>query len=143
MTVAHIVRRSAASTGAVNVAVAVDLPIDSTASTPITSPGGEIIEMAVDVVNTAQQIADAGVVWSIRLSGAGLRDGPQDFTCGAHKDGTTSTDAQVSQGQNRIILDPPLGLKVNQPIVIQVFWNGVDIGTPMAQVELVIVSPQA
>jgi len=139
MTVQHVVRRSAASAAAVNTAVDVNLPIDSTAATPITSPGGEIVEIAVDVVNTIQQIADAGVVWSIRLSGAAIPDGQQDFTAGSHKDGTTSTDAQAMQGR-RILLDPTIKLKVNQPLVVQVFWNGVDIGTPMAQVELTIVS---
>ena len=139
MPTAHIVRRTAASAAAVNTAVAVDLPIDSTAATPITSPGGELIEICADFVNTIQQIADAGVLWSVRLSGAAMLDGPQDFTFGAHKDGTTSTDAQPTNAR-RIILDPPLKLIVNQPLVIQAFWNGVDIGTPMGQVELVIVS---
>ena len=139
MVTAHIVRRSAASTAAVNTAVAVDLPIDSTAATPVTSPGGEIIEISATFVNTAAGAAPGGVDWSVRLSGAAMQDGPQDFDMGGQNDGTTST-ADNLPSSRRIILDPPLRLIVNQPLVIQAFWNGVDVGTPMAQVELVIVS---
>ena len=139
MPTAHIIRRSAASTAAVNTAVAVDLPIDSTAATPITSPGGEIIEIAGTFVNTAAGAAPGGVVWSVRLSGAALPDGPQDIDMGGQNDGTTST-ADNLPSSKRVILEPSLRLIVSQPLVVQAFWNGVDVGTPMAQVELVIVS---
>jgi len=124
----------------VNTAVAVDLPIDSTASTPITSPGGEIIELAADFVRTGAEVASESVLWSVRLSGAAMKDGPQDFSFGGLTNGASSTGI-VNTPPNRLILDPPLGLKKNQPLVVQAFWNGVDIGTPMAQVEVVIVSP--
>ena len=139
MTVQHIVRRSAASTAAVNTAVAVDLPIDSTAATPITSPGGNITEIVADFVRTGAEVASESVLWSIRLSGAALPDGPQDFSFGGMTNGASST-ALIPTPPNRRVLGSPLALKVNLPLVIQAFWNGVDVGTPMAQVELVIES---
>jgi len=138
MTVQHIVRRSAASAAAVNTAVAVDLPIDSTAATPITSPGGHITEIATVVVPTGAEVASEGAVFAIRLSGAALPDGPQDFSCGFVRHGATSTGAVIDQAPSVRKVDLPL--KVNLPLVIQAFWNGVDIGTPMAQVELTIES---
>jgi len=139
MTIQHIVRRSAASAAAVNTAVPVDLPIDSTAATPITSPGGEIVEIVADFVRTGAEVASESVLWSVRLSGAAIPDGQQDFSCGGLTNGASSTGI-VQTPSTRIVLDPTIKLKVNQPLVVQAFWNGVDIGTPMAQVELVIVS---
>jgi hypothetical protein len=141
VTVQHIVRRSAASTAAVNVAVAIDLPIDSTAATPITSPGGAITEIAVSVGFAGAEAASTGTVLAVRLSGAAVIDGPQDIDAGQAMIGATSTAFQVlSGGLNRIKLDPPIQLKVNLPLVVQGFQNGVDTGTQMYQVELVIVS---
>ena len=137
MTVQHIVRRSAASAAGVNTAVAVDLPIDSTAPTPITSPGGHITEISANVVRTGAEVASESVLWSIRLSGAAVIDGPQDFNLGGYTNGATSTGLAVTPHE-RFKVDIPL--KVNLPLVVQVFWNGVDVGTPMAQVELKIES---
>lgn len=137
MVVSHIVRRSAASTAAVNTAVAVDLPVDSTASTPITSPGGRIQEISATIVNTAAGAAPGGVVYSIRIAGTALLEGPQDFDLGGQNDGTTSTADNLPM-HTRFGVDLPL--RANQPLTVQVFWNGVDVGTPMAQVELVIQS---
>jgi len=133
----HIVRRTAASAAAVNTAVAVDLPIDSTAATPITSPGGMIVELAVSNGFAGAEAASTGVVNAIRIGGAAVLDGPQDIDTGSSYIGATSTAFQVLQGgMNRIKVNIPL--KVNLPLVVQAFWNGVDIGTPMVQVELVI-----
>jgi len=138
MTELHIVRRSAASTSAVNLAVAVDLPIDSTAATPITSPGGTIVEIAFSHCNPAAEVATAGVVFSLRVSGAAVMDGPQDIDCGSWQTGATSTALTqlVTPGMNRTKVNIPL--KVNLPLVLQAFWNGLDTGTQMVQVEIVI-----
>lgn len=129
----HVVRRTAASATAVNTAVACDLPIDSTASTPITSPGGTITEIAFDAVNTAAGAAPGGVVFAVRIGGAAVVGGPQDFAMGSQNDGTTSTADNLGVSKRFPVSIP---LIVNQPLTVQVFWNGVDIGTPMAQVEL-------
>src|SRR3990172_9286884 len=91
MTELHIVRRSAASTSAVNLAVAVDLPIDSTAATPITSPGGTITEIAFSHCNPAAEVATAGVVFALRIGGAAVMDGPQDIDCGSGATGRACT----------------------------------------------------
>jgi hypothetical protein len=141
MTVQHIIRRSAASTAAVNVAVAIDLPIDSTAATPITSPGGAITEIVCAVTSTGAEVASVGAVFSVRISGAAVMDGPQDIDAGQAQIGASSTAFQNLQGGlNRIKLDPPIQLKVNLPLVLTGFMNGADTGTQMYQVELVIVS---
>jgi len=42
----------------------------------------------------------------------------------------------VLPGLNRFKVAIPL--KVNLPLVVQAFWNGLDSGTQMVQVELVI-----
>jgi hypothetical protein len=133
----HYVRRSAASTGAVNVAIAVDLPIDSTASTPITSPGGVIKQIAFSHCLPAAVVATSGVVWSIRIAGAAVVNGPQDIDVGSIHEGASDTAVYlIPPGQNRIDVNIPL--KVNLPVTVQAFMNGLDTGTQMVQVELVI-----
>jgi len=134
----HIVRRTAASTAAVNVAIACNLPIDSTAATPITSPGGVIKEIAFSHSNPAAEVATAGVSYALRIGGAAVINGPQDFDCGSWQTGATSTALTqlVHPGLNRFKVNIPL--KVNLPLVLEVFMNGLDTGTQMAEVEIVI-----
>ena len=132
----HIVRRTAASTTGVNTAVACDLPIDSTAATAIVSPGGVIKRIVFCLVRTGAEVASESIVTSVRLSGGAVQGGAQDFCFGGQTNGATSTaSAQFIPSEVR---DVNISLNLNLALTVQVFWNGVDIGTPMGQVELVI-----
>ena len=107
-----------------------------TAATAIVSPGGRIKGIVFTLIRTGAEVASESVMGSVRLSGGAIDGGAQDFGFGGQTNGATSTaSAQFIPAETRSC---NIVLNLNLALTIDVFWNGVDIGTPMGQVELII-----
>lgn len=127
--------RHALVVAAVNVGWVIALSQGGVA-TPIKVPTGatRITKYAVDLTNTAAQVASSGIAVSIRVSGNGV-DGPEAILPG----GGIRCDTLTIGGSTIVMpefIPVDIPVRSGNGITLTGYYQGVDVNTPEVQVTL-------